>query len=93
MGQREGENDCSGGLSKSAAVKVSILFSKSGLPRESGPWSLTLFPQRRKSCIALAPVFVQYPRMLARVLSAAVNGIEAFPVGVEVYSGWGIRLW
>jgi magnesium chelatase family protein len=27
--------------------------------------------------------------MLARVLSAAVNGIEAYPVEVEVNSGWG----
>jgi len=27
--------------------------------------------------------------MLARVLSAAVNGIEAFPIEVEVNSGWG----
>jgi hypothetical protein len=27
--------------------------------------------------------------MLARVLSAAVNGIKAFPVEVEVNSGWG----
>jgi hypothetical protein len=27
--------------------------------------------------------------MLARVLSAAVDGIEAFPVEVEVNSGWG----
>jgi hypothetical protein len=27
--------------------------------------------------------------MLARVLSAAVNGIEAFPVEVEVNFGWG----
>jgi hypothetical protein len=27
--------------------------------------------------------------MLARVLSAAVNGIEAFPVEVEVNAGWG----
>ena len=26
--------------------------------------------------------------MLARVLSAAVNGIEAFPVEVEVNCGW-----
>jgi hypothetical protein len=30
--------------------------------------------------------------MLARVLSAAVNGIEAFPVEVEVNSGWGDTL-
>ena len=27
--------------------------------------------------------------MLARVLSTAINGIEAFPVEVEVNSGWG----
>ena len=27
--------------------------------------------------------------MLVRVLSAAVNGIEAFPVEMEVNSGWG----
>src|ERR1041384_3459581 len=27
--------------------------------------------------------------MLARVCSAAVNGIEAFPVEVEVNAGWG----
>ena len=27
--------------------------------------------------------------MLAKVCSAAVNGIEAYPVEVEVNSGWG----
>src|ERR1700710_2459535 len=27
--------------------------------------------------------------MLARVLSAAVNGIEAYPIEVEINSGWG----
>ena len=27
--------------------------------------------------------------MLARVFSAAVNGIEAYPVEVEVNAGWG----
>jgi len=43
----------------------------------------------RKNRIALAPAFAQYPQMLARVLSAAVNGIEAFRVEVEVNSGWG----
>ena len=46
-------------------------------------------PPRGKNRIALAPAFAQYPPMLARVLSAAVNGIEAFPVEVEVNSGWG----
>ena len=30
--------------------------------------------------------------MLARVCSAAVNGIEAYPVEVEVNSGWGDTL-
>jgi hypothetical protein len=47
--------------------------------------------EQTKNRIALAPAFAQYPSMLARVLSAAVNGIEAFPVGVEVNCGWGIR--
>jgi hypothetical protein len=42
-----------------------------------------------KNQIALAPAFPQHPPMPARVLSAAVNGIEAFPVEVEVNSGWG----
>jgi GH35 family endo-1,4-beta-xylanase len=42
-----------------------------------------------KNRIALAAAFPQHPPMLARVLSAAVNGIEAFPVEVEVNSGWG----
>ena len=46
-------------------------------------------PRRPKNRIALAPAFAQYPAMLARVLSAAVNGIEAFPVEVEVNAGWG----
>ena len=27
--------------------------------------------------------------MLAKVCSAAVNGIEAYPVEVEVHAGWG----
>ena len=40
-------------------------------------------------CIALALRFAQYQPMPARVLSAAVNGIQAFPVEVEVNSGWG----
>jgi len=43
----------------------------------------------RKNRIALARAFAQYPPMLARVLSAAVNGIEAFPVEVKVHCGWG----
>jgi hypothetical protein len=50
-------------------------------------WLLRVsFSQNR---IALAPGFAQHPPMLARVLSAAANGIEAFPVEVEVNSGWG----
>jgi hypothetical protein len=34
-------------------------------------------------------MFAHNPAMLARVLSAAVNGIETFPVEVEVNCGWG----
>jgi hypothetical protein len=30
--------------------------------------------------------------MLARVFSAALNGIEAYPVEVEVNAGWGDTL-
>jgi|GEM_PF-6536874 hypothetical protein len=45
-----------------------------------------------KNRIALAPAFPHNPPMLARVLSAAVNGIEAFPVEVEVNCGWGETL-
>ena len=41
--------------------------------------------------IALASVFALYPQMLARVLSAALNGIEAFPVEVEVNCGCGLK--
>jgi magnesium chelatase family protein len=43
----------------------------------------------RKIRIALAAGFAHHRPMLARVLSAAVNGIEAFPVEVEVNCGWG----
>jgi hypothetical protein len=42
-----------------------------------------------KNRIALARAFAQYPSILARVFSAAVNGVEAFLVEVEVNSGWG----
>src|SRR6202041_1767138 len=45
-----------------------------------------------KNRIALPSALAHHPPMLARVLSAAVNGIEAFPVEVEVNSGWGDTL-
>jgi hypothetical protein len=41
----------------------------------------------RKNRIAIVPALPQYQPMLARVLFAAVNGMEAFPVEVEVNSG------
>jgi hypothetical protein len=53
------------------------------------PLSETVFETVGQNRIALALAFPQYPSMLARVLSAAVNGIEAFPVEVEVNSSWG----
>jgi hypothetical protein len=40
----------------------------------------------------LADVTRSISFMLSRVLSAAVNGIEAYPVEVEVNSGWGETL-
>ena len=65
----------------------------------------TVIDALRKNRIALAPAFAHYPPMLARVLSAAlsrhnlpwettaeVNGIEAFPVEVEVNCGWGDKV-
>ena len=39
--------------------------------------------------IALALAFARNLPMLVRVLSAVVNGIEAFPVEAGVNSGWG----
>src|SRR5215831_258269 len=42
-----------------------------------------------KNRIALRARLAHNSRMLARVCSAAVNGIEAYPVEVEVNAGWG----
>jgi magnesium chelatase family protein len=47
---------------------------------------------RGKNRIALAPAFAQHPAMLAKVCSATVNGIEAYPIEVEVNEGWGETL-
>src|ERR1035438_6617227 len=55
------------------------------LGRRQGCWRAC----RPKNRIALAPALAQHPAMLARVLSAALNGIEAYPVDVEVNCGWG----
>jgi hypothetical protein len=44
---------------------------------------------REKNRMAPAPAFAHNPPMLARVSSAAVNGIEACPVEAEVNCGWG----
>jgi hypothetical protein len=42
-----------------------------------------------ENAIAVAQHFGHKFLMLARVCSAAVNGIEAYPVEVEVNAGWG----
>jgi hypothetical protein len=42
-----------------------------------------------KNRVALRFRFAHNIRMLARVWAAAVNGIEAYPVEVEVDAGWG----
>src|ERR1043166_6491823 len=39
--------------------------------------------------LKFGPDFGESSRMLAKVWSAAVNGIDAYPVEVEVHSGWG----
>jgi magnesium chelatase family protein len=44
---------------------------------------------RQKNLIELGREVQHNSRMLARVCSAAVNGIEAYPVEVEVNAGWG----
>src|SRR2546422_4263939 len=43
----------------------------------------------RKNRIALSSCLEHNWRMLAKVCSAAVNGIDAYPVEVEVNAGWG----
>src|SRR5205809_461767 len=43
----------------------------------------------RKNRIALRCTLEHNFRMLAKVCSAALNGIEAYPVEVEVNAGWG----
>ena len=43
---------------------------------------MSLFP-------GLTPGLLGFSTMLARVLSAAVNGIKTFPVEAEVNCGWG----
>ncbi len=62
-------------------------YSYSILPRKAKSHP----PQSRlwKNWIALSPTLFQNRPMLARACSAAVNGIEAFPVEVEVDSGYG----
>src|SRR5438552_12216906 len=46
----------------------------------------------RKNRIALRCTLEHNFRMLAKVCSAALNGIEAYPVEVEVNAGWGHTL-
>jgi hypothetical protein len=43
----------------------------------------------KKSKLNLRPGSPITPPMLAKVCSAAVNGIEAYPVEVEVHAGFG----
>src|SRR5437762_2289353 len=46
----------------------------------------------RKTSLQLRAVSAIHLTMLAKVCSAAVNGIEAYPVEVEVNAGWGDTL-
>jgi hypothetical protein len=70
-------------------------LATAGFPAGKTLFGLAVLNQASQGCeirIALAPAFAHHPPMLARVLSAAVNGIEAFPVEVEVNCGWGDTL-
>ena len=42
-----------------------------------------------KNCIEVTPELPHNMRMLSKVCSAAVNGIDAFPIEVEVNAGYG----
>lgn len=42
--------------------------------------------------IEFCPALAHKSRMLSKVCSAAVNGIEAYPIEVEVNAGWGDTL-
>jgi hypothetical protein len=50
------------------------------------------FPHFFKNWIDVRTGFSHNFLMLAKVCSAALNGIEAFPVEVEVNAGWGDTL-
>jgi hypothetical protein len=52
-----------------------------------GSWTFQI-ASGRKDDVAIGPGFAQNPRVLARVLPAAVNGVEAFRVEAKVNSGW-----
>ena len=47
------------------------------------------FPGNLKNRIELTAQLPHNNRMLSKVCSAAVNGIEAYPIEVEVNAGWG----
>jgi hypothetical protein len=66
---------------------IGLDFCPTNLPK--GKTTRRKKPHGAKNRVALALRFAQYPAMRARVLSAAVNGVEAFPVELEVNSGWG----
>jgi magnesium chelatase family protein len=54
------------------------------------PRHLAVFPvDREKNRIELPCKLPHNIRMLSKVCSAAVNGIEAYPIEVEVNAGWG----
>ena len=79
-------------LPQSSAAKPGQPIEPSRRPgsRSSQRWSLTMVKSELLSCIyaTLAQPFA----MLSKVCSAAVNGIDAYPVEVEVNSGHGDTL-
>src|SRR5580700_5043825 len=63
----------------------------SRIPPSLPPLSIVHYPSSiiTKTALPSRPPSPNISPVLSRVLSAAVNGIEAFPVEVEVNCGWG----
>jgi magnesium chelatase family protein len=78
----------SGGSGSRPASRVNAELQTAKLARSR--WSLNIpASASAKNPVALPGRFAQNCAMLSRVCSAAVNGIEAFPVEVEVSAGFG----
>ena len=65
-----------------------LAFEGKGLASARQPWQV-LDRLAKRSALLFQPNCLITRAMLAKVCSAAVNGIEAYPVEVEVNAGYG----